>query len=446
MKISACILGALTMVLKTQLFANPEGLPAPYFPDPVFIQLKTHNFSVQTIDEIYEVGYRGFRRGLYWNVVEIEKGTYDFSKWQTEFDHAQAKGMRICVSLFGGNKLYENDGKGGIQTEGGRKGYANFAAAAAEHFKGYPILWEIWNEPNVRSFWRKDGKHNSEPYAKEYTALVKEATQAILKQVPDAYVLAGSVSNYWQPSYNWTEFCFQKGILDCGIKGWSVHPYGVKTPEEFSIGHTITRDLLKQYGKPDLLMFNTERGFSIKQHMGLGEIPSEGWSGGSADRAHVYQAWHYVRQFMMDQMHNVRYTVWYQWDGDKFGIKPGFKVPVEDAARAMHRQLAGYKFIKRIPSDNERDYVVLWENQSGDRQLVVWTSPPAKSSPDETLDHSITLTGANGSFTRIDLYGNESSVSGSPLKLAVTGAPQYILLPNGVVPAGSKVVPAAGRD
>ncbi|WP_309384418.1 hypothetical protein [Cerasicoccus frondis] len=443
MKFPNLAIGVLSIILQAPLFATTQAVPGPYFPDPVYIQLKSHNFSTETIDEVYDIGFRGFRRGMYWNAVETEKGVYDFSAWQKEFDHAKAKGMRICVSLFGGNPLYEDDGKGGIQTEAGRKGFANFSAAAAEHFKDYPIIWEIWNEPNVRSFWRKDGKHNSEPYADEYTALVIETTKTIHKKVPDAFVIAGSVSNYWQPSYEWTEYCFQKGILDCGIQGWSVHPYGVKTPEEFAVGHTITRDLLQKYGKPNLLMFDTERGFSIKQHIGGGEIPSEGWSGGSADKAHVYQAWHYVRQYMMDQMYGIRATVWYQWDGDKFGIKPGFKVPVEDAAKAMHEQLSGYKYIKRLPSDNERDFVMLWESKAGERQLVVWTSAPPQSSPDETLDHSITLDGASGSFTRVDLYGNQSTVSGSPLELAVTGAPQYIVLPDGVAPNGSSVVPGS---
>src|SRR5690606_34757278 len=103
---------------------------------------------------------------------------------------------------------------------------------------------------------------------------------------PGAFIMAGSVSNYWQPSYEWTEACFKKGILQSGIRGWSVHPYGVKSPEEFAIGHGKTRALLKQYGAPDMPMINTERGFAIKKPQG--QLEQEGWSGGELERLRDY--------------------------------------------------------------------------------------------------------------------------------------------------------------
>ena len=109
------------------------------------------------------------------------------------------------------------------------------------------MLWEIWNEPNVRTFWRKSGTHNSEEFAAEYTALVQAVAPAMLKADPGCFVMAGSVSNYWEPSYAWTEHCFKKGILTSGIRGWSTHPYGVSTPEEFAVGHARMRELLKKY-------------------------------------------------------------------------------------------------------------------------------------------------------------------------------------------------------
>ena len=38
----------------------------------------------------------------------------------------------------------------------GRQAYARWAAAAASHFQGRGILWEIWNEPNIRGFWQPE--------------------------------------------------------------------------------------------------------------------------------------------------------------------------------------------------------------------------------------------------------------------------------------------------
>ncbi len=407
--------------------------PRPGVPQSVGIQLKGHNFDIETIDTVNDAGFSIIRRGIYWNAVEKEKGEYDFSAFDEQFNHAKERGMRIVACLFNVNTLYEDNGRGGIQTQAGREGFAAFAAAAAAHYKDHDLLWEIWNEPNVRTFWRKDGTHNSDEFAQEYTDLVKAVVPAMLKADPNAFVMAGSVSNYWQPSYNWTEACFKKGILKTGIRGWSVHPYGVKTPEEFSIGHRKTRDLLKQYGAPDLPMLNTERGFAIQKPRG--ELEQEGWSGGAMERLRDFQAAHYVRQFMIDQLHEVAITVWYEWDGDEFGIvakdgKDGTR-PVLTAARFMARRLNGYRLERRLETDHPLDYLLIWQDDSGNRQLVAWTAPPAGGAPDEARPHEVSIqTQPGAKFDVADLYGKTSTIE--PLKLTLTGSPQYVALPAGV--------------
>lgn len=437
---SALTVGSLMTVLTSR--ADDQALPSPFFPDPVIVQLKTENFDIPTIDRIYDMGFRGFRRAIYWSGADLGDGVYDFSKWDQEFKHAHEKGMKMVVVWFGNNKIHEDDpGVGGIQTEAGRQAFARFAAAAAEHYKDYDIMWEVWNEPNVRTFWRKNKKavgsvppamHNSEAFADEYTALVKAIAKAVLEKDPDAFILAGSVSNYWTPSYEWTEYCFQKGILDCGIKGWSVHPYGVKRPEDFTEGHDITRGLLKKYGHPDMPMVNTERGFSIDKHQGGGEIANEGWSGGPAELAHIFQAWHYVRQFMMDQVHGLRATSWYELGGDKFGLVKDR--PVVTAAKVMSTQLDGYQYVRRLASADPLDYVLLWQTRDGAGKLVAWTAPPPGGAPDQARNHDILVEGVQGDIAVVDLAGKSSTVSGAPAVFPVSGSPLYIELPDGVTP------------
>ncbi len=437
---SGILLGAALAVASAQNYPGASKLPDPYFNAPVGVQLKTDSFTIPVLDEIHAMGFRAFRRGIYWDAVEKQKGVYDFSAYDKEFAHAKELGLRVVGAFFGNNPLHEDDKRGGIQTEAGRKGFAAFAAATAAHFKDHDIIWEVWNEPNVRTFWRKDGMHNSEEFAEEYTSLVKEVAAAVLKADPGACISAGSVSNYWKPSYEWTEFCFKKGILKSGISAWSVHPYGVKAPEQFAEGHQITRNLLKKYGAPDMPMIDTERGFAIAEHQGGGEVANEGFSGGAKDRVLEYQAWHFVRQYMADQMHGLRLTIWYEWGGDEFGLLKNR--PVHQAAVTMMKELDGYKFIERLPSDSALDYILLFENKAGARKLVAWTSPPAGASPDETPNHSVTVDGTGGgSFAVVDLLGKSSQVQGSPLKLDLTGAPQYVTLPAGTKPGGSKIVP-----
>ncbi|MAX23097.1 MAG: hypothetical protein CMJ19_01220 [Phycisphaeraceae bacterium] len=439
---------SLSVVLMPALAVRADLPMTSGVPQSCGVQLKTHNFNIATIDQVNEVGFSTFRRGVYWYAVEKEKGVYNFDKYQEEFDHAKSKGMRILGCLFGNNKLYEDDGRGGIQTQAGREGFANFAAAVAKHFKDYDIIWEVWNEPNIRTFWRKDGTHNSEPFAQEYVDLVKTIMPVMLKADPDVFVMVGSVSNYWEPSYQWTEYCFAKGILETGIKAWSVHPYGVRTPEEFSIGHDITRNLLEKYGHADMIMLNSERGFAVKKPKTQLEL--EGWSGGREVELRKYQAWHFVRQFMLDQFHDVRLTIWYEWDGDTFGMMtPDQSRPILTAAKVMIKQLNGYQLTRRITTENHCDYLLLWENDKGHRQLVAWTSPAPGGFPDEALVHDVTIdtNSAGSTFVITDIDGKTTTAN--QLKLSLSGSPQYVAIPAGVELGKittAKPAPAANDD
>ncbi len=416
----------LVLLFVCVLVVNGAELPESGFPQSCGVQLKTHNFTSGTLDEVHKLGFRVLRRGFYWSSIEKEKGVYDFSSYDAQMKQARRLGITVVGVLFGNNALHEDDGQGGIQTEAGRQGFAKFAAALAERYKAQNVLWEVWNEPNVSTFWRKNGKHNSKEFAAEYSALVKAVAPVMRKADPNCFVMAGSVSNYWEPSYEWTESCFKNGILKSGIRGWSVHPYGVKTPEEFAIGHARMRELLKKYGAPEFPILNTERGFAVKE-------TAEGWSGGSKERAREFQAWHLVRQFMIDQLHGIPLTVWYEWDGKKFGISDeGGTCPAYKACQVMFEQMNGYQLVKRIPSDSELDYVLLFQNKTGKRKLVAWTAPLPGGTPDETVNHRVALELVKGSSVDIvDLNGGVKKVP-TDLQLELSGAPQYVSLPQDI--------------
>lgn len=413
-------------------------LPPPEIPLNCGVQMKGDTFNLKTLEEVYKLGFRIVRRGFYWHGDEKERGVYKFPN-DPQMAFCKERGITVVGVIFGCNKLYEDDGKGGIQTEEGRKGYAAYAAALAEHYKGQNVVWEIWNEPNVQTFWRK-GKHNSEEFAEEYSALVNETVPAMLKADPKCCVVAGSVSNYWQPSFEWTEFCFRRGVLKSGIRAWSVHPYGVKTPEEHKWGHDITRELMKKYGAPDMPIVDTERGFTAEKR---NDITIEGWSGGKASMVKDYQAWHIVRQFLADQASGLAFTSWYELKGNEgFTLyeKDGSHRPALKAYLAFVAELTGYRFESSVKCASPRDRVSVYVNKKSERKAVVWTAPGKGESPDLTIEHDAALR-----FDRKDAAAKELEVAdllGDKRKLAVgksfrvTGAPQYVALPSGVKVTG----------
>ena len=435
----------LFLLFTSALAASAYELPSPGIPQSCSVQMKDNTFNAETLELVHSMGFRIVRRGVYWGRVESEKGNYDFSLYDAPMDKARDLGLTVIVTLFGGNGSYDNaDEKGGIVTDESRRGFAAFAAAAAEHWRGRDIIFEIWNEPNVRTFWRKTGTHNSEEFASEYTALVKEAVPAMLRADPGCFVVAGSVSNYWEPSYQWTEACFRLGILSTGIRGWSVHPYGVKSPEDFAKGHAVMRSLLKKYGAPNLPLLDTERGFTATQR-------DEGWSGGAANRALEYQAWHVVRQNLADIMDGLPVTSWYELRGNEgFALLDGDKPrPAAQAFKTMVAELSGYSFERRLEAESPRDVLAVFKNAEGARKLVAWTTPPSGGSPDETAEHAVVIPAKDSAAA----VPNGTSLLGEPthtawgFALSLSGAPQYIPLnpgfePGKAVSVGPTVLPA----
>ena len=59
--------------------------------------------------------------------------------------------IRALVILDYGNPLY--DGGAPPRTDGARQAFARWAVAAAKHFQGRGMMWEIYNEPNNAQFW-----------------------------------------------------------------------------------------------------------------------------------------------------------------------------------------------------------------------------------------------------------------------------------------------------
>ena len=409
------------------LVAMAYDLPPCTVPMNIGVQMKTDTFNEATLREVRGLGFRVVRRGLYWNAIEKEKGVYDFSSVESQMKLCKELGLTVIVTLFSSNSLYEEP-RGGVQSDAARKGFAAFAVEAAKHFSGQDVMFEIWNEPNVRTFWRKDGTHNSPEFAKEYSDLVNAVVPEMVKAVPGVFVMAGSVSNYWEPSYQWTEECFKNGVLKSGIRAWSVHPYGVKTPEEFKVGHDRTKELLKKYGAPDMPLIDSERGFTNVKN----GVNDEGWSGGSDAKLMDYQAWHLVRQYLVDMIEGIRLTSWYEYKGNEgFSLyENGKPRPALEAFKVMVRELDGYSFKSLVKTDNPQDRLALFSNAAGAVKLVAWTSAKAGGSPDETMEHAVVV--RTGEALAASGMLGDAAKAPQGIGLWLTGAPQYVAIPKGV--------------
>lgn len=411
----------LIFFFTTSLIYAGKLIPDGTIPSNVGVQLKADNENPENLDRIRDLGMKWVRRGFIWESVEKEKGVYDFSRYDKFVQNCEDRGLSIIGCIAFSNKIY-----GHVKDEPARSAYAKFAAALAERYKGRNIIWEVWNEPNTKTFWGKHGATgNSDQYAEEYTNLVKATVPEMRKANPDCVILAGSVSNMWTESYKWMSLCFNKGMLDVDWNIWSVHPYGVKAPEDYIEAYAYTRKLMEDAGgKATRQWINSERGFPIGK--------AEGYAGGNPEMAYEYQAWHIVRQYMIDLLEGVPVTIWYEWSGKEgFSLyKEGEPTKAFNACKVMIKVLSGYKLEKRLPTENVRDFVLLFKNQSGNEKLVIWSAPPPMESPDKIQTHTIQINVGkkSGKLNLVDIYGKESKIkiSNGNFNATLTGAPQYI--------------------
>jgi hypothetical protein len=329
------------------------------------------------IDLAETAGFGVIRKGLYWSRVEKTKGQYDFEWFDEIVSEAKARGILVSATLFGNNSLYGHREKDAVAviTEEGRQGFAKFAAAAAERYSDDPVVFEIWNEPNLRQFWRAHpadpDKSNIDEMADEYTLLVKTVVPAMKAAAPDVFVSAGSISALWRESFAWFDRTIEQGILGSGIDAISVHPYGFAWPEMAEAkGYSVVRQKLSAEGRGDLKIVNTEVGF-----------PATDWitdRGYSQEEAARLQGALLIRQQLLDRLSGIGYSVWYEFrSSDTYGIvNNAFALrPAYAAAKTIHDELDGYRLLGRKEARQSEDFLLLFTN-GRDYKLVGWTSPP----------------------------------------------------------------------
>ncbi len=350
------------------------GLP---FPDPVVPK----GFGVcmhlgqllrpTELQALADGGIRFVRTDLFWSEVEKKPGKYDFSRYQNLVEGLSQKGIRPLFILDYRNPLYDRGGRFfplGPAGDKTRTAFAAYAATAAKCFKAYHPVWEIWNEPNIKLFWKP------QPDAADYMALVRSTVAAIKKVDPDGIVIGPALASESHNSASFLKECFRLGLLNL-VDGISVHPYRRTAPETVSGYYEEVRQWMGQYtpaGKGSIPIICSEWGYSATN------FPPE------------KQADYTVRSYLVNLSEGVPLTLWYDWRNDgtnpenrehNFGLlrydftpKPSYF-----SLQKMNRELGGYNFVRRLRLSDKEDWALLFENGQI-RKVAFWTSgEPHKS-------------------------------------------------------------------
>lgn len=321
------------------------------------------------LEMLSAAGFTWVRTDLTWRATERTPGSYDFSAYDRLWSALTQRGLHAIFTLDYGNPLYD----GGLApfSDAGRTAFAAWARAAATHFRGRPILWELYNEPNT-AFWKPA------PRVADYILLAKAVNSAMHLADPSAVLIGPASSGF---DFTFLEACFKAGLLN----DWasvSVHPYRPTPPETAAAGFGRLRGLLEQYGPPgrQIPIISGEWGYS-SLNPGIDERQ---------------QGILLARQWLANLLAGVPLSIWYDWRDDGppnslaaqahygtvrqpylAGQQPVFSPkPAYLAAQTFTSVLGGFAFSRRLETGSGDDYVL--EFRRGDEaRYALWTTGAA---------------------------------------------------------------------
>jgi hypothetical protein len=389
--------------------ADVPALPHPAIPNGFGVNIH-FTWESRDLDLIAQAGFKLVRMDLSWSSVEKTRDVYDFEKsgYDTLTKNCTDRGIHIVYILDYSNKLYEENRS--VCTEEGRKAFAAFAEAAAKRYAGKGILWEIWNEPNIKQFWAP------QPNLEDYCKLVNAAAPRIKTADPRSQVVGGATS---QIPMKWLEDCFKAGLLK-NIDVLSIHPYRSKAPETVIGDYARLRDLIRQYapaGK-DIPIISGEWGYS-----------NINWD--KSRLTEQQQAEYLARMFLVNLHQGIPVSIWYDWKND--GTDPNerehnFGTVGHDlnpkaaylALKVLSSTLAGYSIDRQIDLGSEEDFALRLTSGQNEA-FVFWTLGK---------NHTVTLPIEPTEVTLVGIYGGKVVINWKTdkLKLRAEQAPQYLLV------------------
>lgn len=399
-------------------------LPPLVFPEGVGVNIHFVRGHERDLDLIRDAGFKFIRMDFGWASIERQRGEYDFSAYDELTYNLEKRGLRALYILDYANSLYEEEQltKNPINGREERNtaspqhpesvaAFARWAAAAAKHYQGRRVVWEIWNEPNI-FFWKP------KPEVTQYNALAFATAKAVREADPAATIIGPATSEF---PWEFLEKFLQSGAMPF-LDAISVHPYRGRAPETAAADYARLRGLIEKFAPSE-----------AKRRLPI--ISGEwGYSSHAKGVSPETQAAYLVRQQLANLLAGIPISIWYDWknDGDdpkenehNFGtVLPDLNPkPAYQAMKTLAGELSGLGIERRLPTVNTNDYILLLTNVLGGAKLAAWTTAPSHAATVALPFRLHSATGHDINGGTIPILTVEQSV-----ELTLTEAPRYVTL------------------
>lgn len=146
----------------------------------------------RTLDDLASLGVGWVRADLAWSSVRPEENApHRWDAFDRLVEAAYARGIRVLPILTYTPAWARMDACAWTSKcpPEDPSAFGAFAQSAAERYAPRGVVaWEVWNEPNIRTFWASGANPAG------YAALLKEAYAAIHTVSPDAVVVSGGLA------------------------------------------------------------------------------------------------------------------------------------------------------------------------------------------------------------------------------------------------------------
>ena len=413
------------------LLAAVEGLSAPWpsltVPEGFGVNIGLLEPRPAEVDLLAASGCKWVRLELSWAATEQSPGRYDFAAYDPLVETLAKKGIRVMFVLACANPRHgptiavTNSSTGQVRRELAMpvepqaiSFFARWAAAAAAHFKGRGVVWEIRAAAET-------GGVPPQRRVDESALIISSASRAMRIGDSSASIIAPAAT---ESSWEFIEGFCQSGAMGF-IDGFSMHSFGRSNSTPESVGGDLTR-------LRSLLARTAQNRRSSKPVFA-------GWGCPTAREgvAPEVQADFAVRQQLFNLLNEIPISIWHEWrnngpmaasDELDFSLVSRTLQPTPAflALQRMTRELAGYHIERRVSMGDEKVFVLLMGRRDEPPKLAAWTTgePRTISLPVE-MEQGKTVKAAV-----CDVRGGTyvPKVRDGLLSLEISGTPQFATL------------------
>jgi hypothetical protein len=386
--------------------------------------------------KLAELGVHRLRTDFTWSAIEPQRGSFDFSGYDTLVSEAQQHGVSLLAILdYGVTWATSVSGADDYYPPDHSSDFAAYAVAVANRYAGKVGEYEVWNEPNAGfHFWKPT--LNGDPAG--YGALLLSANQALIAAKPGLPVAyAGTVYNDLVPGPTFVAQSFAKTpMLAPSLDAFAMHAYETYPPSrgpESAVGQEVPlvdkvatmSGVLAAAGAHDPPIWITEIGWPVTTEDSLAQ-----------------QARYTVRAIVLGALAGAQRIYLYTLlDGpnpnafppeDAFGLctysdfSADAGTPMEKPAFVAVKTLLGtigdFAVGERLPASPSDVYLVQLYGKLGARAWVAWRAT------DGAVPTSVTIpAGGTLSVTRIDGTTTMVQATGSNYTLQVGPDPVIVI-------------------